>query len=50
MLEIKDLLRNTNFSYQKIADMYNVTKSNIAQINYGRSFKRLGEEYPIRRT
>lgn len=49
MLEIKDLLRNTNFSYQKIADMFNVTRSNIAQINYGRSFKRPGEEYPIRR-
>ena len=49
MLEIKDLLRNTNYSYQKIADMYNVTKSNIAQINHGRSFKRSDEEYPIRR-
>lgn len=50
MLEIKNLLKNSTLSYQNIADMYNVTKSNIAQINYGRSFKRSGEEYPIRRT
>lgn len=50
MLEIKDLLRNTSLSYQEIANMYNVTKSNIAQINYGRSFKQPSEEYPIRRT
>lgn len=50
MLKIKGLLRNTNLSYQEIANIYNVTKSNIAQINHGRSFKRSGEEYPIRRT
>lgn len=50
MLEIKDLLRNTSLSYQEIANMYDVTKSNIAQINYGRSFKQPSEEYPIRRT
>lgn len=48
MLEIKNLLKNTTLSYQKIADKYNVTKSNIAQINHGRSFKRSGETYPIR--
>ncbi len=49
MLEIKDLLRNTDLSYQKIADIYGVTKSNIYQINKGNSFKREGDIYPIRK-
>ena len=46
--EIKELLRTTTLSYQKIADMYNVTKGNIYQINRGSNFKRDKDTYPIR--
>lgn len=48
MLEIKELLRNTTLSYQEIANKYGVTKTNIYQINAGRSFRREGDTYPIR--
>lgn len=47
--EIKQLLKNTNLSYQQIADQFQVTKGNIYQINTGRSFKRDTDIYPIRR-
>lgn len=46
--EIKTLLKTTTLSYQKIADMYNVTKGNIYQINRGTNFKRAKDTYPIR--
>lgn len=46
--EIKNLLKTTTLSYQKIADMYNVTKGNIYQINRGTNFKREKNTYPIR--
>lgn len=46
--EIKTLLKTTTLSYQKIADMYNVTKGNIYQINRGTNFKRKKDTYPIR--
>lgn len=46
--QIKLLLKTTSLSYQNIADLFHVTKGNIAQINAGRSFKREKDTYPIR--
>lgn len=46
--DIKALLKTTNLSYQAIADRYNVSKSNIYQINKGNSFYREKDTYPIR--
>lgn len=46
--EIKDLLLNSSLSFTEIALLYNTTKSNISQINNGRSFKRDNDIYPIR--
>lgn len=47
--EIKNLLRTTTLSYQAIANKYNVSKSNIYQINRGSNFYREKDTYPIRR-
>lgn len=47
--EIKDLLINSQFSFTEIAEQYNTTKTNISQINNGRSFNRFGWEYPLRK-
>lgn len=46
--KIKELLKNSDLSYQQIADQFQVTKGNIYQINTGRSFKQNTETYPIR--
>ena len=46
--DIKALLKTTNLSYQAIADRYNVSKSNIYQINKGNNFYREKDIYPIR--
>jgi len=47
--EIKNLLKTTNLSYEKIGKMYGVSKSNIYQINRGANFKRDKDTYPIRK-
>lgn len=49
MIEIKNLLKTTSLSYQQITDKFQVTKQNIYQINIGKSFRREGDEYPIRK-
>jgi len=36
-------------SYQEIANMYNITKGNVYQINRGTNFKREKDSYPIRK-
>lgn len=46
--EIKVLLKTTPLSYNQIATMFNITKSNIYHINTGRTFKQPEERYPIR--
>ena len=48
VLEIKELLINSQFSFTEIAKQYNTTKTNISQINNGRSFNRFGWIYPLR--
>ena len=48
--EIKELLINSQFSFTEIAKQYNTTKTNISQINNGRSFNRFEWEYPLRKT
>lgn len=48
VIEIKELLLNSQFSFTEIAQMYNTTKNNISQINNGRSFNRFGWTYPLR--
>ena len=47
--EIKELLINSQFSFTEIAEQYNTTKTNISQINNGRSFNRFGWNYPLRK-
>lgn len=47
--EIKNLLINSSFSFTEIAKKYNTTKTNISQINNGRSFDRFGWDYPLRK-
>ncbi len=47
--EIKNLLKTTKMSYQEIANMYNITKGNVYQINRGTNFKREKDSYPIRK-
>lgn len=49
VLEIKELLLNSNYSFTEIANIYNTTKNNISQINNGRSFNRFGWSYPLRK-
>lgn len=49
VIEIKELLLNSQFSFTEIAQMYDTTKNNISQINNGRSFNRFGWEYPLRK-
>lgn len=46
--QIKQDLKFTQLSYTEIAKKYSTTKTNIAQINHGRSWKRPNEIYPIR--
>lgn len=46
---IKDDLRNTTLSLQKIADKYNISKRAILHINQGASRSTIGESYPIRK-
>lgn len=48
VIEIKELLLNSQYSFTEIAQMYNTTKNNISQINNGRSFNRFGWTYPLR--
>ena len=48
VIEIKELLINSQFSFTEIANQYNTTKTNISQINNGRSFNRFGWTYPLR--
>lgn len=48
IIEIKELLLNSQYSFSEIAKMYNTTKNNISQINNGRSFNRFGWSYPLR--
>lgn len=45
--EIKKILETTLMSYQEIANMYGVSKGNIASINKGLTFKE-DRKYPIR--
>ena len=49
VIEIKELLINSQFSFTEIANQYNTTKINISQINNGRSFNRFGWNYPLRK-
>ena len=49
IIEIKELLVNSQFSFTEIANQYNTTKTNISQINNGRSFNRFGWNYPLRK-
>lgn len=48
VMEIKELLLHSQYSFTEIASMYNTTKNNISQINNGRSFNRFGWTYPLR--
>lgn len=50
VLEIKDLLRNSDISIQEIAKKYNMTTASITNINRGHSWHFEDEEYPIRDT
>lgn len=45
---IKYLLKNTNKSYQEIADIFNLSKGTIYHINKGLTFHNINEKYPIR--
>ena len=46
---IKKLLKCSALSLTEIASKFNTTKTNVSQINCGRSFKRNKDEYPIRK-
>lgn len=46
---IKELLKESALSLNEIANMYHTSKTNISQINCGRSFRRDNDEYPIRK-
>lgn len=47
--EIKELLLSSTLSFTEIGQLYGTSKTNISQINCGRSFKRDNTEYPIRK-
>lgn len=49
ILEIKKDLRETNLSYKELSKKYNISKSQIASINYGINRKNINEDYPIRK-
>lgn len=46
---IKELLKSSSLSMTEIARKYCTSKTNISQINCGRSFKRDKDKYPIRK-
>lgn len=50
LLEIKDLLQNSSISQYELGEKYNLTQSEISNINLGKKWSNLGEcEYPIRK-
>lgn len=48
--EIKSLVKNSNYSFKQIGDMYGVSSSCISNINNGKTFFEEDIEYPIRKT
>lgn len=46
--QIKDLLANSNLTFNEIAAIFQTTQNNISQINNGRNFRRDNDVYPIR--
>lgn len=46
--EIIDLLKNSNKSMNKIAELYNVNSNTILNINHGKSYVNKNLKYPIR--
>lgn len=49
-MEIKDLLKNSNITFQTIANDFGVSLTCISDINRGRSFYEANLDYPIRKT
>ena len=50
VLEIKDLLKNSTINQYDIAKQYNVTQSEISNINEGKKWTTVGiYDYPIRK-
>lgn len=47
--EIKNLLLASSLSFSEIGNIYGTSKTNISQINCGRSFKKNNTDYPIRK-
>jgi Trp operon repressor len=46
---IIDMLKNTNLTYQQIADKFNLSKGTIYHINKGLTFHFYEENYPLRK-
>ena len=46
--KIKDLLINTSFTFQQIADLVKSSKNTVARINKGETFKNKNLNYPLR--
>lgn len=49
-VEIKDLIKNSNFTFQQIANLFGVSLSCISDINRGKTFFEEDINYPIRKT
>jgi group I intron endonuclease len=50
VIDIVDVLKNTNISQKEIAKVYNISSSTINAINYGKAWKSIisSEKFPIR--
>ena len=48
VLEIIDLLRNTELSFVDLCKKYEINAGTISDINFGNSYKRKDINYPIR--
>lgn len=49
ILEIIDLLKNSNKTQTEIAKQFNISKNTVSQINLGKSYAQEGVDYPIRK-
>ena len=50
VMEIKDLLKNTNFTQYELANLYSIGQGDISNINTGKHWSSVGEyEFPIRK-